>query len=358
MNSKAVIASLIIVLFLGGTFAWYYYNQNYTNNPNQNNGEKIELRGTWLNPYAFDSAEKRTATLNLLMKMHINTVFLAAPDIGENYGWSDLESFKAVLQELANNEIKVHIWVANMYRAWGATHEYVDFTDPDELDKQLEWGGMLLEEYNVSGIHFDYIRYKEWDDINATKMNAITNVVSHTYNLIKKDYPGKYLTAAVFPATPNWADFDKEDIPQWYIQWLNDNPGSPYETGNGPYVPENMKFQQDAIFWARENMIDGVMPMAYTNNISEWFEEIQLWKMFGIWDRTFMGIAWYEENGYNLSAVVHEIKMAQSNNARGFVIFELGANSTMDALLLEALTTDGEINDYDAPLKEAAQSPL
>ena len=80
---------------------------------------------------------------------------------------------------------------------------------------------------------------------------------------MKQSYPEKLLTAAVFPATPNYAESPKEYHPKWFTAWKKADPKNPY-LSRGDFVPEGFKYQQDAMGWLMGRFIDAIIPMEYT----------------------------------------------------------------------------------------------
>lgn len=47
----------------------------------------------------------------------------------------------------------------------------VDYTDPSEQAAQAEWAASLLDAYpEADGVLFDYVRYLEWEPIDADNM--------------------------------------------------------------------------------------------------------------------------------------------------------------------------------------------
>ncbi len=358
--------------------------------------KKNELRGVWLNNYAVNSMN-RQETLEKIMKANLNTVFVISPQIGENYGETDPEDFKAFIHDAKSRGLSVHGWICNHLR----THEMtkVDFTDPEEREAQVKWAITLLDTYpELDGVHFDYIRYEEWEWCNADKMNGISETIRLTYAAIKQQYPEKFLTATSFVAASasyHGVDYGKVvswfagwfiegedlwvgDVPQWYRDWYTDNPDNWYSTRNTIdkelkknriLGPLHFNYQQDPTTWIREGIVDAVIPMQYTIDDLAWKDEVDLWKSFvpNRSDRVYFGLGWLEEEDHNdwqydPAAIVRHINYGRSRGINGFVIFQLGSKELPENVddwdLVRALSIDSEINNNKAPFQDRVPSPL
>jgi hypothetical protein len=332
-----------------------------------------EVRGTWLNPEAFNSPVKRQETLQKLLEAHLNTVFVAVPPINNNYGWSDSLDFVQFISEVHSEGISVHIWVANLWRDGSGS---VDFTNPIEQQAQTQWILDLMDTYGtyVSGIHFDYIRYNDWEPVNiGGKMDGITQTIESAYQALKSQFPDKFLTGTSFTLDPNYANYNDsdssndEDIPLWFLDWFYANPGNWFDIIYEDFdtVPLHMKYQQNPVGWTFSSIVDGVMPMQYSIVDSIWNNEIDHYESFldTLKKKVYMGLGWLEEEGqsdwgYDPAGIVRKIKYGRSHGYKGFVIFQLGADGIDDTPLIDALTIDSELNDFDAPFKDYIPSCL
>lgn len=321
---------------------------------------QIETRGVWLNDYAFNSAQRRVETLEKIESANLNTIFLIAPPIAGNNGWSEAEDFVPMLSNATAKGLSVHAWVANMYRVKGTR---ADFLLEEEREAQKDWALALLEKYTqLDGIHFDYIRYHDLETINASKMNAILETLLLAKNAIKNNYPEKYLTCAGFPLSGSIHQEDDE-IPGWFIQWFNNSSHDSVnrwkkEGYNGEGVPLPFRVQQDPVTWLNQQALDFHISMEYTYSTSWWCGEVDIWNTFpgNPTNNLFMGLGWYsgvwEEEGLPLEDVaeeiVNKINYGREHNIQGFSIFELGEPGNNDSIIINALA--GE----DGPFKEAA----
>jgi uncharacterized lipoprotein YddW (UPF0748 family) len=358
MGKKVIISFLL-------TAGMFFPGRSFVAHSAQNdllNGTDCEVRGVWVDE--LDDSEKSTTILNNITAANLNTVFVVSPPIGPNDGWSDGKQFKNFVKLAHRAGLSVHIWVPNMYRSKNGNRS--DFRSKKERTAQKKWVLRLLKKYKryVDGIHFDYIRYYDWENVNdADKMDAVNRVVDEMADAVRKKYKKMFVTATTISATPTWADFSAEDIPDWFREWYAAHPGNIYETSYSyPTVPNHMKYQQDPVAWIRESNLDAVLPMQYTTDDSDWNEEADSWKSFLAYSgkepaRVLMGIGWLEEEGhpewgYNAAGVANKIIYGRSLGYKGFAIYELNGGAH-DQDLVNVLTVDSADNGFAAPFKSA-----
>jgi len=323
---------------------------------------EAEVRGAWLNPTAFNSPERRQATLEKILAANLNTVFLAAypltNEYGWNHGWSNETDFKAMLSMLREKGISVHVWLCNMYRTgYNSGAGQADFTDLAEQEAQIEWALDWLRQYNqypeLDGVHFDYIRYGWTHDTNKTKMEAVTATIKLANQAIKANFPNKFLTAAVFHSGPMWTNYSQDRyIPQWFLNWSSLNPGNIYVSqssdSNHPYIPNFFKGQQDPPLWFKTDNLDAIVPMMYSTSDQEWNDDVDSWKSFLEFqgkniNPVIMGLGWMPPNDndpdrkLDAPGIVRKIEYGHQQGVRGFGIFQLGAGSVNDQPLIDAL---------------------
>ncbi len=325
-------------------------------------GTDCEVRGIWVDE--LESSEKAAAILANIRAANLNTVFVVSPPVGPNGGWSNKKQFANFVKQASRANLSVHIWVPNMYRKKNGAQS--DFQNKKERTAQKKWVLSLLKKYKryVDGIHFDYIRYYDWENVNdGQKMDAVTQVVREMTSAVRKKYKKMFVTATTVSATPTWADFSAEDIPDWFRDWYGAHPGNVYETSYGfPTVPNHMKYQQDPVSWIRESDLDAVMPMQYATSDTDWNQEADSWKSFLSYaekepTRILMGIGWLEEEGhpewgYDAAGVARKIAYGRSLGYKGFVIYELNGGER-DSELVNVLTADLAENSYDAPFENS-----
>jgi len=342
----------------------------------------MEMRGTWLDPDAFATAQARETTLRRVVQANINTLFVLAPTMGRNQGSGDPKAFAELVRQARAKGLAVHGWICNHRRVEGT--EAVDFRDSNERRAQAAWALSLLEAYpELDGIHLDYIRYADWSECDAAKMDAVTMTIRQIREAMKGKFPDKFLTATSLAAANvayrgAWRDGKpvwEGDVPEWYRDWHRNHPDNWFDQRykydsklrqNMVLGPGFLAYQQDSPAWVRLGLLDALMPMQYTSNVDLWKTEVDLWADFLGKDnmRTIcMGLGWLTEKGhddwgYNPSALVRMIKYGRQVGVGGFCIYTLGYAADKDQQLVEALVVDSAINANEAPFKQTAESPL
>jgi hypothetical protein len=333
-----------------------------------------ETRGVWLNRPAFATATARSTTLQNAQRANLNTLFVLVPSIVDangvyHNGWTNHQAFVQLLKAAKQRGFQVHGWVANYYRKPGG----VDYRYNQEWNHQANWALALLKKYpQLSGIHFDYIRYTRYpgaQDQAQDKTAAVSKTVKTTFSKIKAKYPNKSLTAAVFNIDPNWMT-PGAFMPAWFKRWETNHPNNhAYDDLRNPkavYGPRGFRVSQDSVTWLNNKYIDAVMPMIYTANLNAWKRRIPLWKSFVGGDdfsKVWFGIGWFYQGSYTLTwpdgsnyaignsflphnpgaaadAIIKQIHYARKQGMKGFVIFELGGPSvgaTRDRILADKL---------------------
>lgn len=344
-----------------------------------------ELRGVWLNPYAFND-ENRAETLNKIVSANLNTIFIAAsPPVNGSHGHLDPEDYAETIRSAKSLGLSVHGWICCQRRLGKA--RTVDFTNPEEQEAQKQWALDLLAKYpDLDGIHLDYIRYYKWSKCDAAKMEGLESTIRRTYDAIKRRHPDKFLTVTSFiAASANYHGSSKGrrlewtgDVPQWFRNWYSTNPENWYAVQHRSSKqvrrewllgPVHFNFQQDPVSWIQEGIVDSVMSMQYSSSQWRWRNEVNLWKSFlsSDLDKVCIGLGWLVEEGhrewkYDPAALVKHIKYGRSQGVKGFVIFQLTSpqlpRGVDDWELVRALSVDSEINDGDAPFEKPAPSPL
>ncbi|MBD3406134.1 MAG: hypothetical protein GF411_08420 [Candidatus Lokiarchaeota archaeon] len=329
-----------------------------TNGEHNFANQTIETRAVWLNDYAFNSDNIRNDTINKIRTANLNTVFLIAPPIGGNKGWSDPNDFAVMLDVLSADGLSVHAWIANLYRLKGVA---ADFTNETEQIQQISWVKQLLTTYpKLDGIHFDYIRSKELETVNSTQMNAISDLIGQAKVEISNLFPDKFLTTAGWPLSGE-IRASEDQLPQWYIDWFNE-----YETDsvnrwnkagyNHDGYPTCFGVQQDPVDWIANEQLDYHISMEYCFDTDWWKGEVDIWNTFPeeVVEQTFMGLGWYsgvwqEETITQeqvATEIVNKIRYGRLNNISGFSIFELNEPENNDSLLIDALSGDSTAPFY------------
>lgn len=130
-----------------------------------------------------------------------------------------------------------------------------------------------------------------------------------------------------------------------------------------------LKYQQDPITWVQDSLADAVFPMQYSIYIEDWISTAEYYKSFiQSVNRPLtclgMGLGWVPKpfpdsrKGQDPEATVKMIKYGRKIGVNGYSIFILNNHEEDDTPLIEALTIDSEINNFDAPFKEKIASGL
>ncbi|MBD3255896.1 MAG: hypothetical protein GF383_12440 [Candidatus Lokiarchaeota archaeon] len=339
-------------LFLLGQRSFYlsYYSKSNWYNSLSSSNDMNEMRAVWLNDYAFATHQKRLETIQKIEDANLNTVFLIAPPIGENKGWSDVDDFNSMLSLAKTKGLSVHAWVCNMYRIEG---KCADFTNETEREAQKDWALAILNEYDqLDGIHFDYIRYNISTLVNQTKMEAIEETLILTRNALNAQFPDKIFSTASFPLSGEIKNND-DYIPPWYNDWFNNSENNHLNRWNRTGydykgIPTPFRVQQDPKNWVSLNTINFTISMEYCYETSWWKGEVNIWNNWmGInVSRVYMGLGYYSKVWEdpaitpNLVAqeIVQKINYGRLNNISGFSIFEFGEPGNDDYILINALT--------------------
>lgn len=337
-------------------------------------GPECETRGVWLNPYAFEEAGARWTTLMHARQANLNTLLVLTPPVVDangvqHNGWAEHEAYVSLLKAAKQRGFQVHGWVANYYRKPGG----VDYRYSREWEQQANWAIALLDQYpELDGIHFDYIRYSSEPQLEhqtSEKMASVSWTVRTAFYKIKRKYPNKFLTAAVFNVDP-WEMAPSAFVPAWFKAWKAAHPAdSIYYDPSYPraiYGPRSFRVAQDPVMWLNGKYIDAVMPIIYTADLDIWQKRLPLWRSFvgeDDFSKVWFGLAWFFQGSYTITwpdgsqfatgnpllpgqpeaaaeALVRQIDYARSQGMKGFTLFELGhpsVGAANDRVLVEKL---------------------
>jgi len=300
---------------------------------------------------------------------HYDSAYLPHSDAFDTYGDQITQCVEAAHQ----NGIQVHVWKVN-WNLSGAPQSFidemrsegrtqvdrygnpVDWLCPSNPDNQaLEHDSMLevVQNYDVDGIHFDYIRYPNsdscycdgcrarfeqqtnntvstWPDdvldggpleseFQAWRRQQITNLVSWVYEDVKAIKPQVQVSAAVFSRYPSC----RESVGQDWVNWIQDG------------------------------IVDFLCPMDYTDDFDN-FENLvtdQLSFSQGLVP-IYPGIgASSSSSNMGPDGVIVQLQTTRDLHTGGFIIFNYDRNlaeSTLPALGMGATSDpqqDGGIDD-------------
>lgn len=284
---------------------------------------------------------------------HYDSAYLPHSEIFDTYG----DQISQCIDAAHKKGIQVHVWKVNWnlsaapqsfideMRAAGRTQvdrygEPVDWLCPSNPDnQQLEHDSMLevVQNYDVDGIHFDYIRYPNADscycdacrarfeeqtgntvttwpddvlnggalesDFQDWRRQQITNLVSWVYQDVKAIKPQVQVSAAVFSRYPSC----RESVGQDWVEWIN------------------------------EGIVDFLCPMDYTEDF-DYFENIVGGQLAFAENRIpiYPGIgASSSSSTMGPDGVIVQIQTTRDLQTGGFIIFNYDrdlAESTLPAL--------------------------
>ena len=222
-----------------------------------------EVRGLWITRDFLASKEKILEFINAAEKYNFNTLFVQVRGRGEAFYHSkieprsnllqpgDFDPLAFVIKEAHPRNLKVHAWlnayyvwsekelpeasdhVVNKYPRWIIHSRGRKFLLPSHPEVNSYLYNVYMEiaqNYDVDGIHFDYIRYPT--DFVGVESKNVTALVRDVYYGLKKLKPKLQVSAAVYPDI-------KEAI---------------------------SRKGQDWSAWLKEGIVDFVVPMVYTVN--------------------------------------------------------------------------------------------
>jgi hypothetical protein len=327
--------------------------------------ELCEVRATWVHAWCYENDAVIAQSLDKMRRANLNTLFAISPRTGFEPDAGPDGNYAKFIAAAKSMEFAVHGWIINMARKGRGSQ--AEFTVPAEREIQAKWPVRQIELYpELDGVHFDYIRYDDFSEgvNNQGKLDAVTEAVAGAHQALKERYPSKLLTAAVFVSRGAFADWDKENIPAWFRDWMKSNPGNIYQKHDPPQVPVFFKYQQDPVTWVKDGIVDAIQPMEYTISDEEWFQDADSWQSF-LGDnmaKVQLGLGYLTEEGtdygYDEAGICRKIKHGRSRGASGFSIFQLLRRDKDESDLIRALTTDCEDNEGDAPCKTRIPSLL
>ena len=342
-----------------------------------------ELRGVWVTRWTFSSASDVQRVVDDVERGHLNAIFFQVRGVADAYYQSSLEPWAARLTGTLGQDpgwdplaevirlahprgIQVHAWL-NTFPAWSGTSAPTESTPRHAMLEHPEWlcaddngapmplGGdgyqffspgnpqvrlhiasvaeELMTRYPIDGIHFDFVRYPGrnycHDSVSeaefATAKGAEPSLTFEAFQrdritLLLADVRGRMqrVRRTVAISVASWGIY--QNIFGW----------SGVSRGYDDYF-------QDAHHWAREGIVDALVPMAYwrLTNPKGGRTDFAALAEHHIGAATdggrfaFMGIS----AGHDTAEVLEQVRVARDSGARGMVFFELGQlRDHLDAL--------------------------
>lgn len=245
------------------------------------NISSTSLNGVWV-----WSTEMDNVSFSYLKSRDITNIFLFQRAFEDP---TLQNSTKEFINKAKNENIRVHAWIMCLRQ----NNTWIDpVKHPEIKDVLVQKATKYIKEYNVDGIHLDYIRYPGNAPKNGT--DIIADIVKYVYESVKKIKPNALVSAAVMPE-----------------MWAN-------------YI-----YGQDYTNMSR--YLDFIVPMAYKGNYNEtteWIGKVTRYVVEHSLKPVVTGILAYrsDKNPVKLPAseLVQDIRAALENGASGFAIFHYG----------------------------------
>ncbi|MCC6419373.1 MAG: family 10 glycosylhydrolase [Gemmataceae bacterium] len=267
----------------------------------------------------------------------------------------------------------------------GATWSRGYFIDPGHPDAARYTADVALNivrEYDVDGLHLDYIRYPERADGLSWGYND-TNVARFNARHAREGRPAGN--------DPLWAQWRRDQVTALvrsiYLGALAIKPQVKISTavipwGNGPATDADWKatsaytsVYQDWRGWLEEGIVDQVMPMNYFRESAAsqgaWFDRWVAWQRDHAYGRHVIpGVALYlNDPAESISQIRRALAPgAAGNRAAGVILYSYGATRAgtpdtgstprpLSAEVWAALTQPGAANGGQPPFAALAQPP-
>ncbi len=173
---------------------------------------KFELRGAWLqNPPGFPGG--MPALPEWMKKYGLNALFVRREALGS--GETGVRRFVVMAGKAG---VRVHLWLNAFEPSWGGR-----WTIPHGGEARGRRVQELLDSIpqDVAGVQLDYVRVPSAEEATAEKMDDISLFVRTFSRMFRRARPGCALSAAVFP-TPEAAAKRGQDWPRWVKEeWVD-----------------------------------------------------------------------------------------------------------------------------------------
>jgi uncharacterized lipoprotein YddW (UPF0748 family) len=272
---------------------------------------------------------------------------------------TDFDPLAYILKKSKSSGLKIHAWF-NVYYLWSSsnkpsqidhaliTHpEWLDTKSPDRMNVEQILGKMkkdkksngegfylapthpevdahlqniiteLLQNYQLDGIHFDYIRYHE----SGWGMNPVGLKFFLNYS---GSLPG--LTSIKVQEQPSFADYKRKSITSFLskastrIKAYQPNCIISAAVKPNLYSARNT-FYQEWDVWLAGGYIDWAVPMNYTTKLDIFRQNIEIMKdnlPQKYLERVVMGIATYNQNARSAGKMIYNVG---KNDFGGISIF-------------------------------------
>ena len=379
-NSKSKQIAAFLILISSLVFSAFVCNKKTWTEA------KYETRGVWVTRFDYttnadstDSDSQKAAIskyFKIAKESNLNTLFFQvrgsfdayynskyepwakslSGKLGVDPGWDPLEY---AINEARENGLKLHAWV-NTFTLWKGleppeaseiphafyTHPewivadsnavpmqlnshyiYVNPGNPEVRNHIVKIIQDIVTNYDVDGIHFDYIRYPE----RASRVGYSHDTLS--VNL----FNGK----AGNPDSLDWEEWQRNNI-NIFVKSIKDSISKlkPAVALSAAILGKYRKpgwsgydaVYQDAVPWLKQGWLDFIVPMAYTtrnNKTASFTSLMQSWnELTGEPNSILAGIAVYKaegKNGWGWSEIAHQIIDVRKEELGGMAFFNVAA---------------------------------
>ena len=256
--------------------------QNYT--AAASDGTYNNVHGLWLNV-----DDVNNVNVNELISAGITDVFVKANRISYPTYQNVLTT---IINKLQGTEIRIHAWITCFVDTQG---NWVDPKDSNTTDALVKTIKDITTNYNIAGIHLDYVRYPGTAYQHSGGTEAITSFVQRVYTTVKSVKAKVAVSAALMPEGAVNAYYYGQD----YVQL--------------------------------SKYLDFLVPMIYEGNYNEdndWITSTTAYIVSHSTKPVVAGLQTYESD-WNLVALSAEeinqdIQSTLSGGSSGFVLFRYG----------------------------------
>ncbi|MGQ9519815.1 MAG: glycoside hydrolase family 10 protein [Candidatus Fervidibacter sp.] len=320
-----------------------------------------EIRGIWLHTYGPTDWE---AVMKTVKDANLNCLFFRAGRGGNvvyrsqflpRDPWAeqaDLDELKNATEAASRYGIELHAWRVNhhfgtapdWFKEQMAKEERL-VRDPhgkqamwlnpaDPRNREHEFSAMMeLLNYDVAGVHFDYIRYPEVPHYDFDYSEISRREFEKSTGVKLTDFPGQVLLG---PLKILYDDWQRDNITNLvrrvYFAVKDVKP----KVAVSAAVWQRHRYyysliKQDWMRWVRERILDFVCPMDYTGNNDAFFERVreQVLEVNGQIPIAIGIGAYLHTDEWQF---VEQVKVARDLGADGFVIFSYNIAPLRDFL--------------------------
>lgn len=320
-----------------------------------------EIRGIWLHTYEPTDWE---AVMKTVKDANLNCLFFRAGRGGNvvyrsqflpRDPWAeqaDLDELKNATEAASRYGIELHAWRVNHH--FGTAPDWFkeqmakeDRLVRDPQGKQAMWlnpadprnqehefrAMMELLNYDIAGVHFDYIRYPEVPHYDFDYSEISRREFEKSTGVKLTDFPRQVLFGLLKILYDDWQrDNITNLVRRVYFAVKDIKP----ETAVSAAVWQRHRYyysliKQDWMRWVRERILDFVCPMDYTSNDDAFFERVreQVLEVNGQIPIAIGIGAYLHTDEWQF---VEQVKTARDLGADGFVIFSYNIAPLKDFL--------------------------